>query len=74
MQTDGRTDMTKLIVAFRNYAKAAKTYVHARCSLHFYRAFWGVRFSILWSLRHGDFFAYAYTIYIVCILEQYIRT
>jgi hypothetical protein len=26
MRTDGRTDMTKLIVAFRNFANAPKNY------------------------------------------------
>jgi hypothetical protein len=26
MRTDGRTDMTKLIVAFRNFVKAPKTW------------------------------------------------
>jgi hypothetical protein len=32
-QTDRRTDMTKLIVTFRNFAKAPHKTVHALCML-----------------------------------------
>ena len=30
MKTEGRTDMTKLIVAFRNFAKAPKMQLHTK--------------------------------------------
>ena len=32
-RTDGRTDMTKLIVAFRNFANAPKKIVHSASAL-----------------------------------------
>ena len=38
-QMDGRTDMTKLIVAFRNFAKALKKYARPTLVLGFYRRY-----------------------------------
>jgi len=35
-QTDGRTDMTKLIVAFRNFANAPQNITHVpKCSIKY---------------------------------------
>jgi hypothetical protein len=33
-ETDGRTDMTKLIVAFRNFENAPKTYYEYKLHMH----------------------------------------
>ena len=39
-QTDGRTDMTKLLVAFRNFAKAPKNKIHSFISIQPFRPGW----------------------------------
>jgi hypothetical protein len=47
--TDGQTDITKLLVTFRNSANAPKKYVHARCFVQCYGASYVTNVLILWS-------------------------
>jgi len=50
-RTDGRTDMTKLTVAFRNFAKAHKIHIHTDNTI------WGIYSRFTWSLygRYWNF-------------------